>query len=103
VANRRRVPLANPPLFLEHEDVLKSLEQRIAHGLTLEMVDEFLAELSVLVEPIEVRFPWQPQVRDLSDEVVLEAAINGRAVAGEGFAVLVPRPPELLKMVRLRR
>jgi predicted nucleic acid-binding protein len=85
---------------LEHEDVLKSLEQRIAHGLTLEMVDEFLAELSVLVEPIEVRFPWRPQVRDLSDEVVLEAAINGRAVAGEGFAVLVLRPPELLKMVR---
>jgi len=43
-ANRRLVPLATPPLFLEYEDVLKPPEQRIAHGLTLEMVDEFLAD-----------------------------------------------------------
>jgi len=56
VANRRRVPLATPPLFLEYEDVLKRSEQRIAHGLTLEMVDEFLAELAALVEPAEYVF-----------------------------------------------
>jgi putative PIN family toxin of toxin-antitoxin system len=112
VANRRLVPLATPPLFLEYEDVLKRPEQRIAHGLTLEMVDDFLAELAALLEPVEVRFLWRPQVRDPSDEMVLEAAINGRAdalvtynirdfaVAGERFAVLVLRPPELLKMVK---
>ena len=112
VAKRRLVPLATPPLFLEYEDVLKRPEQRIAHGLTLEMVDDFLAELAALVEPVEVRFLWRPQVRDPSDEMVLEAAINGRAdalvtynirdfaVAGERFAVLVLRPPELLKMVK---
>jgi predicted nucleic acid-binding protein len=92
--------------------VLKRPEQRIAHGLTLEMVDEFMAELAALVEPAEVRFLWRPQVRVPSDEMVLEAAINGRAdalvtynirdfaVAGERFAVLVLHPPELLKMVK---
>jgi hypothetical protein len=53
VANRRLVPLATPPLFLEYEDVLKRPEQRIAHGLTLEMVDEILAEVAALVEPME--------------------------------------------------
>jgi putative PIN family toxin of toxin-antitoxin system len=112
VANRRLVPLATPPLFLEYEDVLKRPEQRIAHGLTLEMVDDFLAELAALLEPVQVRFLWRPQVRDPSDEMVLEAAINGRAdalvtynirdfaVAGERFAVLVLRPPELLKVKR---
>ena len=77
VANRRLMALASPPLFLEYEDVLKRPEQRIAHGLTLEMIDEFLAELGALVEPVEVRFLWRPQVRDPSDEMVLEAAING--------------------------
>src|ERR1700719_1660467 len=81
VANRRLVALASPPLFLEYEDVLKRAEQRIAHGLTLEMIDDFLGELAALVEPVEVRFLWRPQVRDPSDEMVLEAAIHGRADA----------------------
>jgi putative PIN family toxin of toxin-antitoxin system len=112
VANRRLIALVSPPLFLEYEDVLKRPEQRIAHGLTLDMIDEFLAELGALVEPVEVRFLWRPQVRDPSDEMVLEAAINGRAdalvtynirdfaLAGERFAVPVLRPPDLLKMVK---
>lgn len=112
VAKRRLIPLVSPPLFLEYEDVLKRPEQRIAHGLTLEMIDEFLADLAAVVEPVEVRFLWRPQVRDPSDEMVIEAAINGRAdalvtynvrdfaVAGERFAVQVLRPPELLKMVK---
>jgi putative PIN family toxin of toxin-antitoxin system len=112
VANRRLIALVSPPLFLEYEDVLKRPEQRIAHGLTLEKIDEFLANLAAVVEPVEVRFLWRPQVRDPSDEMVLEAAINGRAdalvtynirdfaLAGERFAVQVLRPPDLLKMVK---
>jgi hypothetical protein len=53
-------PVGYSSLFLEYEDVLKRPEQRIAHGLTLEMVDEFLVELAALVEPAEVRFLWRP-------------------------------------------
>src|ERR1039458_8730715 len=106
VASRRLIPLATPPLFLEYEDVLKRPEQRLAHGLTLDMIDEFL------VEPVEVRFLWRPQVRDPSDEMVLEAAINGHAdalvtynirdfaLAGKRFAVPILTPPDLLKMVK---
>src|SRR5216684_5027011 len=81
VANGRIVLLASPPLFLEYEDVLKRPEQRLAHGLTLEAVDEFLTELAALIEPVELHFRWRPQVRDPNDEMVLEAAINGRADA----------------------
>ena len=96
--------MAAPPLFLEYEDVLTSPEQRIANGLTLEMVDEFLAEVAALVEPVEVRLLRRPQVWHPSEEMVLEATINGRAdalvtynvrdfaVAGEGFAVFSPSP-----------
>jgi len=113
VAQRRLVLLATPPLFLEYEDVLKRPEHRLAHGLLPEAVDEFLAELAALIEPVEVHFQWRPQVRDPNDEMVLEAAINGRsdalvtyniahfAGAAERFRIPVLHPAELLKKVKL--
>ena len=61
VAERRLQLLATPPLFLEYEDVLKRAEQRLVHGLSLEQVDEFLAELAAHVEPVELHFMWRPQ------------------------------------------
>jgi len=112
VAERRLQLLATPPLFLEYEDVLKRAEQRLVHRLSLEQVDEFLAELAANVEPVELHFMWRPQVRDPGDEMVLEAAINGDAdalitynvpgfaVAAERFGVKVLRPAEVLKMVK---
>jgi putative PIN family toxin of toxin-antitoxin system len=112
VAERRVRLLATPPLFLEYEDALKRPEHRLAHGLTLPEIDEFLAELAALVEPVEVHFQWRPQTRDPNDEMVLEAAINGRAdaivtynmadfaEAGERFAISIMRPAELLRKVK---
>ena len=112
VATRRLVALATPPLFLEYEDVLKRSEHRLAHGLTPEAIEEFLAELAALIEPVEVHFQWRPQSRDPNDEMVLETAINGRAdglvtynvadfaAAGERFGIPVLRPSELLRKVR---
>jgi predicted nucleic acid-binding protein len=34
-----------------------------------------------IAEPVQPHFLWRPQLRDPSDEFVLEAAINGRADA----------------------
>jgi putative PIN family toxin of toxin-antitoxin system len=111
VANRRLVLLATPPLFLEYEDVLKRPEHRLVHGLTPDEIDELLADLAALIEPVEVHFRWRPQSRDPNDEMVLEAAINGRAdalvtynvadfaVAGERFGIPVLSPRELLRKV----
>jgi len=111
VASRRLVLLASPPLFLEYEDVLRRPEQRLAHGLTPEAIDEFLAELAALVEPVDIHFQWRPQVRDPSDEMVLEAAINGRAdalvtynvkhfaAAGERFGIPILRPADVWEKV----
>jgi putative PIN family toxin of toxin-antitoxin system len=113
VANRRLILLATPPLFLEYEDVLKRPEQRLAHGLLLEAIDEFLAELAALIEPVDVHFQWRPQVRDPNDEMVLEAAINGVAdalvtyniadfaMAGERFSMPIVHPAALLKRMKL--
>jgi putative PIN family toxin of toxin-antitoxin system len=74
-------PLITPPLFLEYEDVLKRLDQRQVSGLSLADVDEFLGALAALAEPVEVHLRWRPQLRDPGDELVFEAAINGRADA----------------------
>jgi putative PIN family toxin of toxin-antitoxin system len=112
IASRRLVPLASPPLFLEYEEVLRRAEQRLAHGLTLEQVDEFLAELAAVVEPVELHFRWRPQLRDSNDEIVLETAINGRAdalvtyniadfaAAGRWFRIPVMHPADLLRKVK---
>ncbi len=112
VATRRVVALVTPPLFLEYEDVLKRPEHQLVHGLAPEAIDEFLAELAALIEPVEVHFQWRPQSRDPNDEMVLEAAINGQAdalvtyniadfaKAGERFRVSVLRPGDLLKKVK---
>jgi predicted nucleic acid-binding protein len=107
------VPLATPPLFLEYEDVLYRPEQRLAHGLTAGQIDSFLAGLAALIEPVDIHFQWRPQLRDPNDEMVLEAAINGRAEAiithnvadfsgiGEWFRIPVLRPADVLKNIRL--
>jgi len=112
VAQRRLVALATPPLFLEYEDALKRPEHRLVHGLALDAIDEFLAELAALIEPVEVHFQWRPQSRDPNDEMVLEAAINGRAdalvtynvadfaQAAERFKISVLRPADVLRKVR---
>jgi putative PIN family toxin of toxin-antitoxin system len=111
VAARHLIPLATPPLFLEYEDVLTRAEQRLVHGLVPDALDEFLAELAALIEPVDVHFSWRPQVRDPSDEMVLEAAINGRAdalvtynvrhfaVPGDRFGIPILRPADILGKV----
>lgn len=81
VADGVLVPLATPALFLEYEDVLKRAEQRAVSGFTLAQVDAVLAALASAVEPVEVRFTWRPQLADTGDEMVLDAAVNGRADA----------------------
>lgn len=114
VAQRRVTILATPPLFLEYEEVLKRPEHRLAHGLTPEAIDEFLAELAALVEPVELHFQWRPQGSDPNDEMVLEAAINGRADVlvtynladfvgvAERFRISVMHPADLLKKLKIR-
>lgn len=112
IASKKLKLLATPPLFLEYEDVLKRAEHRLAHGLTSEEIDEFLAELAALVEPVDVHFLWRPQTRVPSDEMVLEAAINGRADlvitynvadfvdACTHFGIEVLRPGDLLRRIK---
>lgn len=72
-------PLVTTALFLEYEDVLLRAEQRLATGMTESDVEGALAALASAAQPVEVHFRWRPQLADPSDELVLEAAVNGSA------------------------
>lgn len=73
--------LLSTALFYEYEAVCKRPEHRQAAGFTYEDVDYFLEALNIFAEHIEIWFTWRPQLRDPNDELVLEAAVNGRADA----------------------
>jgi putative PIN family toxin of toxin-antitoxin system len=112
-AVERRVDmLVTTSLFLEYETVLKRPEQRLASGLAMERIDQALAALAALCEPVDIHFRWRPQLADAADEMVLEAAVNGRADAlvtfnqrdfaggAERFGLAVVRPATILRMLR---
>jgi predicted nucleic acid-binding protein len=73
--------LVTTALFLEYEDVLNRPEQRLATGMSVGDVLGFLAALASAAEAVDVHFMWRPQLADPADELVLEAAVNGRASA----------------------
>src|SRR5260221_3330993 len=112
VAERRLVPLVTTALFFEYEDVLNRPEQRLATGMAKEDVLGFLAALASAAEPVDVHFMWRPQLAHPADELVLEAAVNGRASAivthnvldllpaARGFQVEVLRPSVMLQRMR---
>jgi predicted nucleic acid-binding protein len=71
--------LATPALFLEYEEVLERDEQRAVHGMSPERTADFLIGIAAMIEPVKVYYRWRPQMQDVDDEMVLDAAINGRA------------------------
>ncbi|MBS0456328.1 MAG: putative toxin-antitoxin system toxin component, PIN family [Proteobacteria bacterium] len=74
-------PLLTTALYLEYEEVLSRPEHRLASGLEEDDVAAILAAIASAAEPVEVHFRWRPQLPDPADELVLEAAVNGRAQA----------------------
>jgi putative PIN family toxin of toxin-antitoxin system len=72
---------ASTAVWLEYEAVLKREEIRALHGFSAAQIDAFLTALAVWVQPITLHYLWRPQLRDPGDEMVLEAAVNGRVDA----------------------
>jgi predicted nucleic acid-binding protein len=77
-----------------------------ACGLAIQM-----AYLAAIVEPVEPHYLWRPTLRDPDDDMVLEAAVNGRAdaivtfnardfggVAGE-FGIELLTPAAILRRI----
>jgi putative PIN family toxin of toxin-antitoxin system len=70
---------ASVSLMLEYEEVLLRPEQRAATGLDVDEVQRILDQLVAVLYPVMTHFLWRSFLRDPDDELVLEAAINGRA------------------------
>ena len=85
----------------------KRPEQLAASGLSPADMDAALDALAALIEPVEAHLSWRPQLHDPDDEMVLEAAINGRAdalvtynethfrAAASRFGLRLARPVEI--------
>jgi putative PIN family toxin of toxin-antitoxin system len=71
--------VASIPMLFEYEAVLMRPEQRQATGMSVEEVGFFLDGLAALLLPVVPYFLWRPLLRDPDDEMVLDAAVNGRA------------------------
>lgn len=109
---KKMTMLATVPLVLEYEAVLMRSEHLAASGLSPEEMSILLDTLAGLSEPVRLAFLWRPQLRDSNDDMVLEAAVNGRADAivtfntrdftavSHRFGVSVWTPKEALKEVR---
>src|SRR3984957_10927395 len=81
-ARRERITiLANVALALEYEATCRRAEHGVAAGLRPSQLNIFVDAVIAMVEPVEAHFLWRPQLRDPADEMVLEAAVNGRASA----------------------
>jgi putative PIN family toxin of toxin-antitoxin system len=71
--------LLSVPLVLQYEAVLTRPEQLAAAGARVEQVTELLDALCAVCTPVEISFLWRPMLRDATDEMVLEVAVNSRA------------------------
>jgi putative PIN family toxin of toxin-antitoxin system len=104
--------LANVALALEYEATCSRAEHQLAAGLNAAEVRIFLDAVIGMAEPVETHFLWRPLLRDPSDELVLEAAVNGRAQvivtfnlrdfgrAPSRFGIEVLNPPAALSRIR---
>ncbi len=81
MAGRRSeiILLASGALVFEYEAVLTRPEHIEAAGATRNDATRFVDALATFLTPVRVAYLWRPQVRDPDDDMVLEAAVNGRA------------------------
>ncbi len=102
---------ATAPLCFEYEAVCRRPEHILAARFSPAELRIFLDAVIALVEPVDVWFLWRPQLRDAGDELVLEAAVNGRAnaiatfnrrdflPAAERFGIEILLPAEAIRRV----
>ena len=103
--------LCSTALLLEYEAILGRAATREATGHSLRDVERIMDALAAIAEPVEVRFRTRPLLRDPNDEIVIEAASNGRADAivthnvkdftpAQILGIDIATPAEILRRLR---
>jgi putative PIN family toxin of toxin-antitoxin system len=108
---RRFTLLVSTPMLIEYEAVMTRAQHLSASGLTVDDVGVILDAVAAAAEPVRLSFLWRPETRDPDDDMVLEAAANGRADAivtfnkrdfttvAVRFGIQVLSPGEALKLL----
>ena len=106
--------LVSVPLVLEYEAVMTRPEHLAASRLVAADVEALLDAAVQVADPIRLAFLWRPALKDANDDMVLEAAVNGRADrlvtfnrrdfagVGERFGVVVCAPGDAVKILEER-
>jgi len=71
--------LVSVPLLIEYEAVMTRAEHLKAAGLSAADVEVLLDAVAAVAEPVRLAYLWRPTLPDADDDMVLEAAVNGRA------------------------
>jgi hypothetical protein len=71
--------LVSVPLLIEYEAVMTRAEHLGAAGLSAADVGSLLDAVAAVAEPVRLAYLWRPALPDADDDMVLEAAVNGRA------------------------
>ncbi len=79
VLTGRAAAVACTALMLEYEDVLLRPDTLQRAGIAAHDALAFLDGLCAICLPVTVRVRWRPQSPDSSDDLVIDAAVNGLA------------------------
>ncbi len=108
----RGTMLLSVALAFEYEATCSRPEHRLAAKVSEAEVGNLMDVIADVAEPVLVDYLWRPQLRDAGDELVLEAAVNGRAdaivtfnrrdygAAPSQFGIEVLSPGDALRRVR---
>jgi predicted nucleic acid-binding protein len=106
--------LMSSAMALEYEAVCCRNEHARAVPGGIRRVREYVDDLLLLAEEVKIHFNWRPLLPDPSDELVLAAAINGRADglvsfntkhfqrSPERFGIALWTPGEALRRMRTK-
>ena len=109
---RQATMLLSAALAFEYEEICLRAEHLLAAKASVTDIDNLIDAIIDVIEPVEVHYQWRPQLSDAGDEMVLEAAVNGRADAivtfnhkdyGDApnrFGIEVLSPVEALRRIR---
>lgn len=79
IPNRQFECLLSVPLFFEYESVLHRQDTLAQTGLAEKDILVLLDVWAAVCKPVKFHYLWRPMLRDPSDEMVLETAVNGAA------------------------
>lgn len=108
----RATMLLSVALALEYEASCLRREHLLAANASAVEVRQVLDTIMDVVVPVELHYRWRPQLSDPGDDMVLEAAVNGRADAivtfnrkdygsvPARFGIAVLSPSDVLRRVR---